>query len=103
MVRRHYFDHHSPSGTDHMDRIAKVGYGHGTGCWSAGENLLSSQSRLTPRQIMSAWMASQAHRQNILQKRWREFGLAVVKTSPSGQQGGMTIVALFGTRTMRSC
>jgi uncharacterized protein YkwD len=103
MVRRHYFDHRSPSGTNHMDRLAAIGYGRGTGCWSAGENLLSSQTRLTPRQILTAWMGSQAHRHDILHPPWREFGLGVVMTSPSGQPGGMTIVALFGTRTMPSC
>jgi uncharacterized protein YkwD len=102
MVRRHYFEHHSPAGTDNMHRLAKVGYG-GRGCWSAGENLLSSQTRSTPKQIMTAWMGSQAHRRNILRKRWHEFGLGVVMTSPTGQPAGMTIVAIFGTRSMRSC
>jgi uncharacterized protein YkwD len=100
MVRRHYFEHHSPNGKSHMDRLAKVGYGRSAGCWSAGENLLSSQTRLTPAQIMAAWMGSQVHRHDILLPRWREFGLGVVMTSPSGQAGGMTIVALFGTRKM---
>lgn len=98
MVRRHYFDHHSPGGSDHMDRLKAVGYGKSSRCWSAGENLLSSQGRLTPRQILTAWMGSQAHRRNIERTRWQEFGLAVVMTSPSGKPGGMTIVALFGTR-----
>jgi uncharacterized protein YkwD len=98
MVRRHYFDHHSPGGSDHMDRLKGVGYGKSSRCWSAGENLLSSQGRLTPRQILKAWMGSQAHRRNIERTRWQEFGLAVVMTSPSGKPGGMTIVALFGTR-----
>jgi uncharacterized protein YkwD len=100
MVRRHYFEHRSPSGKNHMDRLAAVGYGKSARCWSAGENLFSSQTRLTPTQILAAWMGSQAHRQNILHAPWREFGLGVVMTSPTGQPGGMTIVALFGTRSM---
>lgn len=100
MVRRNYFDHRSPSGKNHMDRLAAVGYGKSARCWSAGENLFSSQTRLTPTQILAAWMGSPAHRHNILHAPWREFGLGVVMTSPSGQPGGMTIVALFGTRAM---
>ena len=100
MVRRTYFAHRSPSGTDHMDRLKAVGYGESAPCWSAGENLLSSPVRLSPRQIMKAWMGSPAHRANILQKPWREFGLGIVMTSPTGKAGGMTIVALFGTRSM---
>ena len=86
-----------------MDRLAAVGYANGAGCWSAGENLLFSQVRLTPQQVLTAWMKSRAHRRNILRTRWREFGLGVVMTSPSGKPGGITIVALFGTRTMSSC
>jgi uncharacterized protein YkwD len=85
-----------------MDRLAAVGYGNGAARWSAGENLLFSRGRLTPRQMLTAWMGSQAHRRNILRKRWREFGLGVVMTSPFGEPGGMTIVALFGTRSMRA-
>jgi uncharacterized protein YkwD len=100
MVRRHYFDHRSPSGKNHMDRLAAVGYGKSARCWSAGENLFSSETRLTPVQILAAWMGSQAHRHNILHAPWREFGLGVVMTSPSGKPGGTTIVALFGTRSM---
>jgi uncharacterized protein YkwD len=100
MVRRHYFEHRSPNGKNHMDRLAAVGYGKSARCWSAGENLFSSQTRLTPTQILAAWMGSQPHRQNILHAPWREFGLGIVMTSPTGQPGGMTIVALFGTRSM---
>jgi uncharacterized protein YkwD len=100
MVRRHYFDHRSPSGKNHMNRLAAVGYGKSARCWSAGENLFSSQTRLAPTQILAAWIGSQAHRQNILHAPWREFGLGIVMTSPTGQPGGMTIVALFGTRSM---
>jgi uncharacterized protein YkwD len=98
MVRRHYFDHRSPSGADHMDRIAAVHYGASSRTWSAGENLLSSAVHPTPQQLFRAWMGSAKHRRNILRSRWHEFGLGVVATSPSGQRGGLTIVALFGVR-----
>jgi uncharacterized protein YkwD len=104
MVRRHYFDHLSPGGTNNVDRLSAAGYGHGSGCWSAGENLsLSRRGRATPAQLLSAWMKSDTHRRNILRPRWREFGLGVAMASPFGEPGGMTIVALFGARFKRAC
>jgi len=103
MVRRHYFEHMSPSHRDHMDRIAASGYRPSAGCWSGGENLFFSRGASTPRQLLRAWMNSAAHRKNVLRGRWHDFGLGVVKTSPFGEAGGMTVVALFGTRSKRPC
>lgn len=99
MVRRHYFEHLSPSHRDHMDRIAASRYKPSAGRWSAGENLYFSRGIATPRQMMSAWMKSPAHRRNILMGCWHDFGLGVVKTSPYGERAGLTVVALFGTRS----
>ncbi len=96
MVRRHYFEHRSPSGTDHMDRIAAGGYKPNAGSWSAGENLLFSRGNSTPRQMFGAWMKSTDHRTNILRSCWKDFGLGMVQSSPFGDAGGLTIVALFG-------
>ncbi len=98
MVRRHYFEHVSPNGRDHMDRIAAGGYRPSAGTWSAGENLFFSHGRTTPRQLFSAWMHSSAHRANILRSGWRDFGLGVVQTSPFGEPDGLTVVVLFGKR-----
>jgi uncharacterized protein YkwD len=103
MVRRHYFEHLSPDHRNNMDRTAASGYRPTAGCWSAGENLFFSRGASTPRQLLRAWMNSQAHRKNILRGRWHDFGLGVVKTSPSGERGGMTVVALFGTRSRHAC
>jgi uncharacterized protein YkwD len=102
MVRRHYFEHLSPSHKDHMDRIAAGHYPPTAGCWSAGENLYYSTANPTPRQILAAWMNSPAHRANILRHGWRHTGLAVTASSPNGQPG-LTIVALFATRTHHNC
>jgi uncharacterized protein YkwD len=96
MVRRHYFEHKSPNGNDHMDRIAAGSYKPSTGSWSAGENLLFSRGHSTPRQLFGAWMKSADHRSNILRSCWRDFGLGVVHSSPFGDAGGLTVVALFG-------
>jgi uncharacterized protein YkwD len=98
MASRHYFAHLSPQGRDHMDRIATTGYKPAAGCWTAGENLYFSSGATTPRQMMSAWMHSPLHRQNILRKGWHDFALGVATKSPSGDRDGLTVVALFGTR-----
>jgi uncharacterized protein YkwD len=98
MASRHYFAHLSPAGHDHMDRIAATGYKPAAGCWTAGENLFFSTAGSTPRQMMSAWMHSPLHRQNILRKGWSDFALGVATKSPSGDRHGLTVVALFGTR-----
>jgi uncharacterized protein YkwD len=103
MVSRHYFDHMSPSHRDHMDRIAGSGYKPSAGCWSGGENLFFSRGVSTPRQLLHAWTNSAAHRKNVLRGRWHDFGLGVVKTSPFGEAAGLTVVALFGTRSKKAC
>jgi uncharacterized protein YkwD len=98
MTSRHYFAHLSPNGRDHMDRVAATAYEPATGCWTAGENLFFSTGASTPRQLMSAWMHSPLHRQNIMRKGWHDFALGAAAKSPSGDPGGLTVVALFGTR-----
>ena len=98
MASRHYFAHLSPEHHDHMDRIAATGYKPATGCWTAGENLFYSSGASTPKQLLSAWMHSPLHRQNIMRKGWHDFALGVATKSPSGDPDGLTVVALFGTR-----
>ncbi len=103
MVSRRHFAHYSAGHRDHMDRIAASNYKPAAGCWTAGENLFSSKSTATPRQLLSAWLGSRAHRRNILHSGWHDFGLGVVTTSPGGRSHGLTVVALFGIRTHHPC
>jgi uncharacterized protein YkwD len=103
MVSRRYFEHVSPGGRDHMDRVAASSYEPAAGCWTAGENLFFSIVPSTPRQIMHAWMNSASHREAILRRGWQGFGLGVVGTSPQGDARGLTVVGLFGTRSTGPC
>ena len=103
MVSDHYFSHYSSGRRDHMDRIAASAYRPTTGCWTAGENLFFSAGTSTPKQLMSAWLRSPAHRVNILRNTWRDFGLGVGTKSPKGDPDGLTIVALFGIRAGHGC
>jgi uncharacterized protein YkwD len=103
MVKRRYFDHFSPGGRDHMDRIAASAYPPSGSCWTAGENLLDANGAATPLQMLQAWMGSPEHRAIILHRGWRDFGLGVVHRAPDGNPNGLTIVALFGVRSKAIC
>jgi len=103
MVNRHYFSHFSPGGKDHMDRIAASSYPPSAGCWTAGENLLVANGAATAAQLLQAWLHSPVHRAVILRRGWRDFGLGVVEKSPQGDPNGLTVVALFGSRSGTGC
>lgn len=101
MVRERYFSHDSPSGDDFVDRIRGAGYLRGrSGGWSLGENLAwGSGSMASPRSIVRAWMRSPGHRRNILQRRFREIGVALVLDAPvDGVERAATYVTEFGRR-----
>src|SRR3954463_1253005 len=103
MVSRRYFAHVSPAGHDHLDRVAASGYQPAAGCWTAGENLLVSDGPSTPRQLFAAWMHSPAHRRNVLHRGWDDFAVGVGAKSTQGNPNGLTLVALFGTRSQQLC
>ena len=82
MVRRHYFDHTSPSGTDPGTRITAAGY-----LWTSyGENIAAGYD--TPRSVMEGWMASEGHCHNILAPGVTELGVGVARAAAS-LPGGM--------------
>ena len=96
MVRRRYFGHISPAGSDPLGRARDAGY-RGARRTTVGENLLSWTAPLTPVEVLKRWMASPPHRSDIL-GRWRDVGAAVITASPSSA-GGITVVVEFGRRT----
>ena len=100
MVSRRYFAHVSRSGTDVVDRLSRVGYMRGARSWSVGENLAwGSGVRSTPRQIVSSWMSSSGHRANVLSGRFREIGVGVVLSAPTGRGSeAATYTHTFGYR-----
>jgi uncharacterized protein YkwD len=99
MVRRQYFAHESPEGRDVVDRLTRVGY-IATGWWMVGENLgWGTEELASPQRMTMAWMHSPAHRSNILDRGYRELGIAVVLGVPTAGGGlGATYVTEFGVR-----
>jgi uncharacterized protein YkwD len=77
--------------------------GPGYRSWTAGENLAWGAPSVSATQTVSRWMASPGHRANILNRAWKNVGVAAVHVdNPRGYFGNwddVTIVAAeFGTR-----
>jgi len=89
MFKKNYWDHTGPNGEAAWDFIVESGYQYEL----AGENLARGFS--DSREVMGAWMKSPTHKENIINHRFQEIGLAV----GSGRLNGMTttvIVQIFG-------
>ena len=99
MVSGHYFAHDSRSGASFADRIQRTGWTRGRRCWAVGENLAWGAGPLaTPRAIAAAWMRSPGHRRNILDGRFHQIGIGVVRAAPlGGARDGATYTTDFGS------
>lgn len=99
MVRHQYFAHDSRFGAAFSARIAATGWMRGRDAWSVGENLAwGGGPRATPEAIVAAWMASPAHRRNILDRRFHTIGIGVVTGMPVAAGGtGATYTTDFGS------
>jgi uncharacterized protein YkwD len=96
MLARNYFEHDSPEGGTFDERILSAGYARKGQGWSLAENLIWADGDLaTPAALMNAWMNSEGHRENILNPKYRELGLAVRLGTPDGDPG-VTVSAEFG-------
>lgn len=85
MIKTATFSH----GIDFSARIDATGY-----FWSAaGENIASGFQ--TPRQVMTAWMASTDHCHNILDPSFADVGTGL-STQPLGSYGASTWTQDFG-------
>jgi uncharacterized protein YkwD len=103
MVRRSFFDHVSPSGETFTERIREdTRYLAGARGWEIGENLAwGTGSKATPGQIVSGWMQSRGHRENILHRSFREMGLGIALGTPTATRAASraaTYANHFGRR-----
>jgi uncharacterized protein YkwD len=101
MVANSYFSHTGRDRSEPADRIRAAGYLPAGAAWTVGENLAWGGGGLsTPKSIMTAWMNSPGHRENILTPEFRELGLSVVLGSPTGGDGSSATYAnTFGVVT----
>ncbi|HLM85294.1 MAG TPA: CAP domain-containing protein [Solirubrobacteraceae bacterium] len=85
-----YFEHVGPRGQTPLARMRRVGYISSSRVgYEVGENIAWATLALaTPRAIVAAWMASPAHRANILDRRYTETGIGVSPHPPSSLAHG---------------
>jgi uncharacterized YkwD family protein len=70
MYNNNYFDHNSPSYGSPFDMMKT----YGIQFTYAGENIAKGQQ--SPQEVMTAWMNSQGHRDNILNSHFTKIGVA---------------------------
>lgn len=73
MRDRNYFSHTSQTYGDPFKMMRSYGVSFST----AAENIAMGQS--TPQQVMTSWMNSSGHRQNILNSSFKEIGVGLAK------------------------
>jgi uncharacterized protein YkwD len=90
MARRDYFSHVTPGGEDLGDRLRDAGYGRPGDGWRAGENLgWGTGNRATPNSLVDQWLASAGHRENMLERSFRELGVGVAGDAPQPTDGSL--------------
>ncbi len=90
MFAFNYWAHISPSGRTPWTFFTDVGYQY----QYAGENL--ARDFRDPDSVVQAWMASPSHRENMVNPKYQEIGVAVVDGSLQGVETTL-VVQLFGT------
>jgi len=90
MFAFNYWAHVSPSGRTPWVFFTDVGYKY----QFAGENL-ARDFRDSPS-VIQAWMNSPAHRDNVLNSKYKEIGIAVVDGTLQGAETTL-VIQLFGT------
>jgi len=97
-----YFEHESFDSTPFWKRVARWYPSRGWRSWSVGENLLYRSPDVTAESSVEMWMSSPPHRENLLDRTWREIGISAVHfdSAPGTYEDGpVTIVtADFGYR-----
>ncbi|MFJ5963620.1 CAP domain-containing protein [Bacillus sp. NPDC093026] len=73
MKDKNYFSHTSPTYGSPFDQMKTFGITYKT----AGENI--AQGQRSPQEVVTAWMNSEGHRANILNKNYTHIGVGYVK------------------------
>lgn len=96
MFINQYFEHVSPNGSSVSDVVNTVGYKF----LIVGENLALGNFA-GDEKVVAAWMASEGHRANILDKRYTEIGVAVGYGMYKGKNQWLAVQHF--ARPMSSC
>ncbi|MDQ0273710.1 CAP domain-containing protein [Cytobacillus purgationiresistens] len=74
MQAKGYFDHNSPTYGSPFDMMKQFGISYS----SAGENIAMGQR--SPQEVVTGWMNSQGHRENILNAKYTHLGVGHVES-----------------------
>mgnify|MGYP000854151782 CR=1 FL=1 len=97
MIRNKYFAHFSPTGISPWYFIEKSGYNY----HYAGENL--AMNFLDSEEVVRAWLNSPTHRDNLLNQKYKEIGVAVVDDDITGDNlSKIVVVQMFGSPIEKS-
>ena len=80
MFKNQYFEHVSPSGVNPGDLVKGFGYDYIV----TGENLILGNFK-SEAELVQRWMDSPGHRANILNDRFADIGVAIIKGNYKGQ------------------
>jgi uncharacterized protein YkwD len=96
-----FFEHESVNGAPFWRRIQRF-YPAGRGYWSVGENIFWESPDTGAASAVREWMRSPAHRENILNREWRDVGISAEHfESAPGAFGGRSVTIVtadFGVR-----
>lgn len=90
MLEENYWAHNSPSGHTPWEWFNAAGYKY----THAGENL--AKDFASTDRMIAAWMASPTHRENIVNAKFEDIGIAVVPGTLLGSDT-VLVVQLFGS------
>lgn len=88
MLSKNYWAHYAPDGTSPWYFFEKNGYKYNF----AGENLARNFS--TSSGVLAGWMASQGHKDNLLNPKYSDIGIAVVEGKMDGKDTTL-VVSLY--------
>lgn len=94
MFQENYWAHFAPSGKSPWDFILGSGYKF----TYAGENLAKNFE--TSDDVVAAWMASPTHRENIVNPKYQDIGIAVVEGVLNGQKTSLVVQEFGSTSTI---
>jgi len=95
MANNGYFSHNSPAGMNPWYWFDRSGYNYKY----AGENL--AIGFLESNEVNDAWIASPTHKANIVNGKYKDIGIAILKTNFHGNPATI-VVQLFGSRQVKA-
>ncbi len=98
MVKTRCLAHRCPGEDDLETRIRRAGYLDGAQSWRYAED---TGCGLSADAMVASWMATQFHRINLLEPRYKDLGIGVSRHRVKGRckKGYATFAVVFGSRT----